>query len=442
MQLNLDWEPFLDGQWDGFNFDAPKGQIAVTAFLGGWGSGKTHGAARKFLRRVCEAPKTDAYGLGAPKSLIVAPTFKVLQQATLAQFVKLCPSEVIAKRRGPPYNDVWLINGHQILLHSGEAEIEGMDAVCVWIDEVHKPVFSSNPTRYLNLLARLRDPFAEKKEMIVSGLPTAGWVRDTFSVAAPNRKTVLMPTKSNAYMDRALIDVFYQNCPGGQEKTLLGGQWMSPEGAIYVQFDAAAHLTPHRGDRAAPVHIGIDIGDRGCALIAQKVPMTTRDVVGRQKQELGLLIVDQILTVDQSVDELCYQLKTQTDWNITQHGSTICTDPTTRRDELTALRKHFPGVRIVKRERGHDTFPIENGIRITQRALRDALGNIRLKFWADLAKPPYKALGVIDGIERYRRSETTGHAVKDNSRDHVLDALRYLTAEHVRPEKPETRVLQ
>lgn len=459
MKLSLDHlQPFLPGQEAGFTYEADTGKIATIAYLGGWGSGKTHGAARTFFNYCLMNGWHEVYGTSTPKALIVAPTYRVLQQATLVEFFNVCPSAFVLRRRGPPHNDILLANGVTILTHSGEAEIEGITASVVWIDEIHRPTFANHATRFPNLMARLRDKKAPQKAMIVSGLPESGWIRERFDIPGvkpeilsngPDKPpvrvykndrqcTVLMPTVGNTHNDPDVVSAYFSQCPSGQEESLLGGNWMPPQGAIYPQFSADIHLTDFRGNADAVTHIGLDIGDHGAMLFAQQAPAQIRNIVGRQHTENGLIVVDQILTHDQSVDAMCYQAKTRTGWNIFGPNTTICTDPTTRRDETKAIRKHFPNARIVKRERGHETFPIESGIRLTQSALRDALGNVRLRFWRGLAD---ESLGVIDGLQRYRRNPVTGLPVKDNSRDHCLDALRYLAAEWLRTEKPEARIL-
>lgn len=435
MRIDLDLEPFLPQQFEGFIFDPPPGEVAVTAFLGGWGSGKTHGAARKFLRRCLENPYTPKYKDGHPKSIIVAPTNKVLQQATLAQFYSVCPRQLIIKDRGQPHSDILLINGHKILKHSGEGMIEGMDACVCWIDEISKDVFSSNPAKYLNYLARLRDPHAPIKEMIVSGLPDNGWVRDTFDVKASNRLTLLMPTASNTYIDSALMNVFYQNCPSGEERQLLGGQWLPVEGSIYRMFDASRHIvdTP---PTTAQCHIGLDVGDHGAIIIAQKIKVDVRNVTGQVSKADGLLIVDEIITRGDSVDAMCYKLR-MSKWNVGSE-STMSIDPMSRRDELVAIKRHFPNTRVISRTRAHELFPVEAGVRVVQRALKDALGNTRLLFHRSIVN---NQNGLVDSIPRYKRNESTGKPVKDQRTDHPLDALRYLVCECLRPERPETRIL-
>lgn len=436
MQIELNWR-FLPHQWAAFQFQ-PRDRFEVCALLGGWGSGKTRGAAMKAIAIACRNPWTPAYGSARPQGLILAPTHKILRQSTMTEFDRVCPPELIMKRRGPPYQDITLRNGFRFLLNSGESSVEGLTVSMAWIDEVSHPVWASNPHRFLNLMARIRDKDANRLAMIVSGIPESGWVKDTFDKQTPNRICVLAATKDNPHIPQETMTEFYASCPSGQEEKLLGGLWMPPSGAIYPQFDASHHLIDDPGDPRAPCDMSIDVGNQGAVLFGQSRQVRIRDIVGRESKDDGLHIVDQMITIDESVDRMCYRAKTEKPWQVVRGASIITVDPVIRRDELHAIRKHFPEVRIVKRERGHEFYPIESGIRCVQRALRDALGNSRLTFDRKVAAMPN---GVIDGLGRYRRNEFTGLAVKDNSRDHCLDALRYLVCERLQPERSKVRVL-
>ena len=434
---SLEWTPFLPHQWDGFVFE-PKGQLARINELGGWGSGKTHGVARIAIKAALRNPWTPEYGDTNPTGIIVAPTFRILKQSTMAQFDMLCPRMAVKKRRGPPHNDILMANGFRWVLYSGEAEIEGLNACVFWVDEIQHPVFSGDGRRFLNLMARIRDSKAQTMYQLTSGLPEAGWVRDTFGHDVDDMLTVLCPTTANPYIPQSTMQAFYDACPSGQEESLLGGQWMSPTGAIYPQYDAHRHVTPREGSPDVVTHLGIDIGNYGAVLFGQDAMVQCLDVVGKKVMQKGLHIVDQLLTTDESVDRMCYRIKTETSWQIVPGQSVICVDPTTRRDEFKSLRDHFPGVRVVSRDRGHEMFPVESGIRQVQRALRDALGNSRLTFAPKLRGQP---LGVLDFLQRYRRNDKTGEPVKDNLRDHVGDALRYMVCELIPADKPQPRVL-
>ena len=434
---DLQWSEFLKGQWEAFAWES-SGPFARINLLGGWGSGKTHGGARLALKYAARNPWTPVYRNNNPTGIIVAPTFRILKQSTMQQFDQVVPRSAIKKRRGPPHNDIMMANGFRWVLYSGEGEIEGLNACVFWVDEIQHPVFSGDGRRFLNLMARIRDQHSPNMCAITTGLPESGWVRDTFDKGdAADMLTVLCATKDNPNIPEATLQAFYDSCPSGQEEMLLEGRWMSPIGAIYPQYDASIHVVNKVGDTRLPTHIGMDIGNYGAVVLAQEQLVTCKTITGHSQTHRGLHVVDQMVLTDASVETMCYKIKTTTPWEIVPGRSTICVDPTIRRDEVLAIQKHFPGVQIVKRDRGHETFPVEAGIRQVQRGLRDALGNVRLTFAPGLRG---KQHGVLDFLQRYRRNDR-GEPVKDNLRDHVGDALRYLVCELIPTDKPVTRVL-
>jgi len=413
------------------------GALRIAAMLGGWGSAKTNGSAQAFLAGCILNPWRPEYGANNPRSAILAPTFRILKQSSIVQLDAVLPRELVMRRRGLPHNDILLTNGHLIELHSGAGELEGASYCGVWIDEIHHPNFEQR--KYLNYQARARDPLAKRLFVIVSGLPETGWVRDTFDQpSSPSRLTLLNATRDNPHIKPEVIEEFLASCPSGEEERLLGGEWMPPVGAVYPQFDSATHVVERELRDAEPVHLAFDVGNFAAVVVGQEIPVTVRNIVGQPSTEKGLLIGAQYLPDNMSVDQVCYFLRTRTGHLVQPGVSIICVDPTTDRDELAAVRKHFPGVRIVRRERGDATYPIETGVRYVQRGLRDALGNTRLFFSRSLQGT---ARGILDSLSRMRRHEVTGEIVKDNLRDHVHDALRYMVCEVLPAERPRPVVV-
>lgn len=435
--INLNWSPFLKHQKRFFDWES-KERITIEAMLGGYGSGKTSGAARKFLKRAFAAAWRPAYGSRVPQAVVMAPTSRILKKATIPALEELLPNDIIIKRRGAPHPMWQLCNGLEINFVSGDAGFEGENVCLFWIDEISHETFARAPEKFVNYTARIRDPHAPKMSMICSGLPESGWVRETFDVTGNNRQTLLCGTQDNPHIPRETLEAILASCPAGYEDAYIRGGWMSPPDAVFSQWDSDKHLTEKAGDLRRPVHIGLDVGNHGAIIFAQRIPLTARNVIGQRSDTTGVLLVDQIITRDESVAQMCHRIKIGTKWELDPRESTICVDPTIRRDELKAIRDYFPSIRIVKRDKSHELYPIEAGVRIMQTALRDAHGNTRLYVHKGLAQLKH---GIVDAIQTARRHKISQRVVKDDSRDHALDACRYVVQELLRPVKPQAAII-
>ena len=77
------------------------------AYIGGFGSGKTHVLTYAILM---ESQK-KSYGL------VGAPTYRLLSDTTQKKFFEICPKEAIAKFN-KSMNKLWLKNGTEIIFRS------------------------------------------------------------------------------------------------------------------------------------------------------------------------------------------------------------------------------------------------------------------------------------------------------------------------------------
>lgn len=430
LELKTSWGGWVKKQWEFFKWEPSASNLSIEAMLGSWGFGKTTGAGRKFLKRALQNPWTPKYGDDCPKAVIAAPTHRILTEVTVPKFLANVPQELIRKRKDSfPSPFIQLINGLKIFLVSADAELEGFDLCLFWTDEIHHPFFASHPAQYLNYVARLRDPNAPIMSMIVSGLPTAGWVRDRFDRDPHDQRgvTILGAMRDNPFLPEATREQLLLACPAGSEGLYVNGQWGLPIGATFPMYDSTIHLSRDRGEPQVPVHLGIDVGQHGAILAAQMVPVRVRGITGHETTAQAMLIVDQILTEAAGVDEALTRFRTETRWEVIRGRSKICVDPTIRKDELNAIRKHFPGVQIVIRQRADQYYDVENGLEHVRLCLRDTFGNARIRFWDGLARTRY---GVVDSIQAAKGNPHTGKLyLKDDSHDHVICALRYLATE-------------
>jgi hypothetical protein len=398
--------------------DAVPGPITVAA-LGGWGSGKTQGIAYAFTWYLLGMGWHLAYGRKRPQAVVLAPNLRLARKNQLDLIDSILPAELVRRRWGMPEPKLLLTNGVEISAISADANYEGESLVACWCDEIQHELYSSNPERYTNMVARLRDPKARRPHtrMFVSGLPVSGWVRDTFDVRSrdPNRKTVLWSSALNTKLAAGVREAILKATPAGMEATFLEGQWMPIPGALYPQYSDDLHLTEDPGNRQAPVSIGLDAGNRSAVEIGQRqtVPGTT---------DVRLHVVDEILGDGLSVEELVERF-VASGWFMIPGKSEIYVDPTLRRDELRPLYARFPGIRVVQRERSDEYHDVWRGVRLVQSGLRNAAGQTRLTINRALAK---NQRGVVESLVRMRTNPRTGTIAVDDQRDHPNDALRYL----------------
>lgn len=437
---SLEWKA-LPHQYDALEFLARADDAAVVrrlALLGGWGSGKSRGAAMAFVAACAAEPWREEYGEQNPLSVIVAPTYRVLRQATLVALESVMSRDIVMKRRGPPYNDLLLSNGHRILLYSGEGELEGLNLVNLWVDEISHPTFDQN--RFANYTARCREPRARRLNVIVSGLASFGWVRDVFDhPETATQKTILCGTEQNTHIRAEVLESIRAAVPAGADYLLKAG-WQPAPNAVYPQFEPRLHIVDRELDTRRPVNISFDVGNQAAILVSQRIPVKLRNIVGKEEPGEGLLVGAELVPDGCSVDELCYKFKTTfADFRVVPGESVITTDPTTDKDEERAIRRHFPNVRYVQRKKGDPQYAISFGARLVQRGLRDSMGNTRLYFSAALRK--HGKRGILDSVPKLRYREGTDVIVKDNSSDHCADALRYAVCELLPESRSVVRVI-
>ena len=389
------------------------------AVLGGWGSGKTYAQGMRYTLLALQAGWHEAYGSKRPQAIVVGPNLRLAVRNQLELIESLLPKGLIKQRWHMPQPRLLLQNGLEIHAISADSRYEGESLVLCWCDEIQHEVYSADPTLYTNLIARLRDPKARLRHprMLVSGLPTAGFVRDTFDRDKDARLFLrLWASKQNTRLAEGIFAEIQKATPYGQEDVYLRGQWTQHPDALYPQYRAELHLVDDPGNRAQPVSIGIDVGNRSAVIIGQR-----RQVPGTA--ETRLHVVDEILGDGLSTDELVERFR-RTGWLIQPGKSEICVDPTIRRDELGAIRRYYPSVQLLQRERTDQYYEVQTGVRLVQTALRNSSGHVRLTFARHLGM---NRRGVIESLTALRFNSRTGGMVVDDLRDHPNDALRYLT---------------
>jgi len=418
----LDWSHALPHQRELLTWSPPldiePGPV-TEAVLGGWGSGKTYAQGMRYALLALQAGWHPAYASKRPQAIVVGPNLRLAVRNQLELIESLLPSTLIKRKWASPQPRLLLQNGVEIHAISADARYEGESLVLCWCDEIQHEVYSADPTLFTNLIARLRDPKSRLRNprMLVSGLPTAGFVQDTFNRPKDPRLFLrLWASRQNTRLAEGVFAEIQKATPYGQEDVYLRGQWTQHPDALYPQYRPELHLVDDPGNRAQPVSVGLDVGNRSAVIIGQR-----RQVPGTA--ETRLHVVDEILGDGLATDELIDRLRIS-GWRLEPGKSEICVDPTIRRDELGAIRRYYPSVHLLQRERADQYYEVQTGVRLIQTSLRNSTGAVRLTFARHLGG---NRRGVIESLTALRFNSRTGGMVVDDLRDHPNDALRYLT---------------
>lgn len=227
----------------------------------GVGFGKTAGGANETLKWIVKRPSTY---------IIAAPTYKMLTLATLPEFFKWCPREIIAN-----YNKseqiIDFVNGARIICVAGDREdtidrIRGITIGGGWGDEISQwPEYMHNI-----LIARLRDPkgclmlwytttpkgftwmhriFMEKKKKDGKVLPNPDDYEIFGGSYADNPHT---PDEYKEHLKNTYVGVF--------AKQELHGEFVGFEGLVYPTFQRSVHVIDAKDMKLKQVVAGVDFG--------------------------------------------------------------------------------------------------------------------------------------------------------------------------------------
>ena len=397
---------------------------ASVAALGWFGSGKSTVFALRLLAHAARNPWTEAYGpKNHPTTLVMAPTDRILRRTTAPVIEATFPGEIVLRRRGAPWSDWLLANGHLIVAWSAETPMEGVTVTGLFADEIQHDAWWRNSSFWGNCVARVRDPRSSSLEVFACGLPEHGPVRETFGDAVdaptPQRRTFMFATRDNPGLAASVLEAIASATAYEDRGLLEKAGWRAPPGAVYASFNAAVHVIDRKGSSEDTTHLAVDCGPAASAWVAvQEIQVEHVNLVGQKSKARGLLVVDAGEAKHDDLDAISLDIRTSRPWFIGDR-STISVDPTLRRSELQVLRRHFPRARVVQADRDDESYSVEAGIANTRRCIRDALGNVSLYFSTE-------AKAAATAIQAYRYLPS-GRLKKNSAAEHLADCVRYAT---------------
>lgn len=224
----------------------------LSAFIGGIGSGKTTAGAAQALKYSLE----HSGSVGC----VVAPTYPMLRDTTQAQFLRMCPRELV-RDWNKTENKVELVNGSVVLFRSTEHpdRLRNLNLWWWWVDEGGLV----SEMAFLVLLGRLREG-GDARRGWVTGTPKGlGWLyREFGSGKKPNRFMVQASSRENPYLPEGYVEELEETYGGLFKEQEIEGKFVRLEGLIYpmLEGDEERYICEMRRDVFSEFYGGIDWG--------------------------------------------------------------------------------------------------------------------------------------------------------------------------------------
>ena len=176
-----------------------------TLFVGGVGAGKTTVGCQCILDRMLKNPGAN--------SLVTAPSYRVLDMATLPKYELLFPPELVKRKKTRPYPEWELVTGGHIYFFSTDKpeSIVGGEVAFAHMDEASLSPYLA----FVNIKKRMRQrdkqglPFPYQI-WITTTPKQLNWVYLEFNKPAPGKLVVRASTRDNIYRTKDEIDAYIE----------------------------------------------------------------------------------------------------------------------------------------------------------------------------------------------------------------------------------------
>jgi PBSX family phage terminase large subunit len=378
-------------------------QYSVVLFNGGRGSGKTTSGAIQSIIEATEQP--------GERGLIVAPTYPMLRDATMAEFFKWLPRHMIAKWNKSEKNLI-LKNGSEITFRSADNpdSLRGANRAWLWFDE---PRNIRTREAFDIAYAQLRE--GDKRAWLTT-TPSGifHWIYELFVVnPIPDSTYVTVKTSENPFLPEDYEQSLRAQYTGQFAAQELDAAFVSFEGLIYDNFSITDNVTTDADyNPNLDVYWGVDDGyahggGKGTA------GFHPRAIILCQVQEDGSLYVFDEYYRTLQLPEATINELIERPYHLPQLAKVDSSAAELRR------RLHEAGIMS-----GGATHRVVDGIKVVRRFICDGNGVRLLKI-----HPRCKNL--IRELQTYRYDDKGNRVEAGEPKplkmdDHLCDALRYI----------------
>jgi len=244
--------------------------IRHSAFVGGYGSGKTYIGCHKCLRYA--ALNRGCYGM------YTAPTYRMMRDILWRTFEDVLNKNFINYKL---HKSEWRLElpdyKSSILLRSTDnpSSLEGVNLGWAGMDEASL----SSIKAWQTLLARTRDRRSKVRQVFLTTTPEGfNWIYDEF-VEKKRRTTYKIhysPTTDNHYLPDDYVDSLRESYDPKLISQYIKGEFVNVgTGAVYFEFDRDTHIKETALDANKILHIGIDFNV--CPMLAEAFQITSTD---------------------------------------------------------------------------------------------------------------------------------------------------------------------
>jgi hypothetical protein len=415
------WQGRQAGQHD-FLCDMAPGW---TLYQGGYGSGKTWAAARKFLAMHC---------MNQSPSMAVAPTYGDLWRFIVPELQRACDEwgkaiSIKAYGSGEDRFCHAVINGAKIYLMSGDApkRIAGFEVGLIWIDEGARVKEDGvNPTNDAptQIRARLRHKRARVLAGMISTTPEGmeTWIqRDFHDAPKADHRHYRGTTSGNDTLPASYVESLKASFGAELATQYLDGMAVNyARDRAHATFSKATHVRALAPNTSLPLHIGADFN---------VAPMCW--VVCQQQGDVLCVLDEVVITDNAQVDRAVMGLK-ERGWG-SQFAMILHPDrssksrSTTGDPEISVLKTTAKAIGLNMTGDAFGVNPaINSRINTLCRLIYDAAGKVRF------AVDP-RCKRVIDDLEKTSRGPNGYVPGPEGARGHILDALGYVAWDLYQP---------